>query len=114
MRKKLLIACMTTVCILSFGCSQSEQMQTPKGELRDNTPVVLEPSADRELFFESETITLDASHTSDGYIMVQYHGTNEKTKLLRTMLTILMPFLTSIAFMSFHSQVELVHTKSVC
>ena len=80
MRKKLLIACMTTVCILSFGCSQSEQMQTPKGELRDNTPVVLEPSADRELFFESETITLDASHTSDGYIMVQYHGTNEKTK----------------------------------
>ena len=78
MRKKLLIACMLAVCTLGSGCSQNEQ--TPLGDLRDNTPVILVPSADRECFYENELITLDASHTSDGYIMVQYHGTNEKTK----------------------------------
>ena len=81
MRKLLLIACMTVACTLCFGCSKEEEKATPTGPLRDNTAVVLEPSADQEVLYETDLITFDASHTSDGYIMVQYHGTNEKTKL---------------------------------
>lgn len=48
---------------------------------RDNTPVVLSPSADAITCYSCEVSTIDASHSSDGYIMVNYTGTNEKVKL---------------------------------
>lgn len=59
---------------------QSESSQGTKGS-RDNTPVVLTGQADGTVTYGSEGVTIDASHISEGYIMVSYTGTNEKVKL---------------------------------
>lgn len=59
---------------------QSESIQDTKGS-RDNTPVVLTGQADGTVTYGSEGVTIDASHISEGYIMVSYTGTNEKVKL---------------------------------
>ena len=59
---------------------QSESSQDTKGS-RDNTPVVLTGQADGTVTYGSESVTIDASHISEGYIMVSYTGTNEKVKL---------------------------------
>ena len=59
---------------------QSESSQDTKGS-RDNTPVVLTGQADGTVTYGSEGVTIDASHMSEGYIMVSYTGTNEKVKL---------------------------------
>ncbi len=60
--------------------SQSESSKKTKGT-RDNTPVVLTGQADGTVTYGNDSVTIDASHTSDGYIMVTYTGTNEKVKL---------------------------------
>lgn len=59
---------------------QSESSQDTKGS-RDNTPVVLTGLADGTVTYGCESVTIDASHISEGYIMVSYTGTNEKVKL---------------------------------
>lgn len=59
---------------------QSESSQDTKGS-RDNTPVVLTGQADGIVTYGCESVTIDASHISEGYIMVSYTGTNEKVKL---------------------------------
>lgn len=59
---------------------QSESSQDTKGS-RDNTPVVLTGQADGAVTYGCESVTIDASHISEGYIMVSYTGTNEKVKL---------------------------------
>lgn len=62
---------------------QSESSQDTKGS-RDNTPVVLTGQADGTVTYGCESVTIDASHISEGYIMVSYTGTNEKVKLQLT------------------------------
>ena len=59
---------------------QSESSQDTKGS-RDNTPVGLTGQADGTVTYGCESVTIDASHISEGYIMVSYTGTNEKVKL---------------------------------
>lgn len=50
---------------------------------RDNTPVVLVPSADGIVVYSNptETAVIDASHAEEGYVMVSYSGDNPKVKL---------------------------------
>jgi hypothetical protein len=48
---------------------------------RDNTPQVLVPSADGDTEYTCDTAVIDASNTSEGYVMVNYTGSNEKVKL---------------------------------
>ncbi len=48
---------------------------------RDNTPTVLVPSADGTESYGSDTVSIDISNTSEGYVMVQYTGNNPKVKL---------------------------------
>ena len=48
--------------------------------LRDNTPAVLTPEASGTTVYGDDTVTIDASHTSEGYVMVNYSGDNEKVK----------------------------------
>jgi transglutaminase-like putative cysteine protease len=48
---------------------------------RDNTPQVLTPSADGEVTYKSDVSVIDATHASEGYIMVKYTGSNAKVKL---------------------------------
>ena len=48
---------------------------------RDATPQVLENLADGTATFSGNGATVDYSHASDGYIMVQYQGDNSKVKV---------------------------------
>lgn len=51
------------------------------GPPRDSTPKVLTPSADGVTVYQNDFASIDASNTSQGYVMVKYNGTNEKVKL---------------------------------
>lgn len=64
---------------LSSGDHASESSDT--APVHDSTPRVLIPSADGTDCYGSDTITIDASNTDQGYVMVQYTGTNPKVKL---------------------------------
>lgn len=50
------------------------------GPLRDNTPEVLIPQASGTIQYTSDVCYIDASNTSEGYVMAQYNGSNEKVK----------------------------------
>ena len=67
----------------SKGGKSSEE--TPPAERvkgsRDNTPVCLVPEASGETVYENEYAHLDASHISDGYVVVRYTGSSPKVKL---------------------------------
>ncbi len=51
------------------------------GTPRDNTPQVLLPEASGSIVYENEHVSIDASHTDEGYFMVKYLGSNAKVKL---------------------------------
>lgn len=71
------------VGLVLSGCSLgSEKKQTKeKGDPRDPTAQVLETTATGEVTYGNDLVTLDASHTGDGYVMICYRGSNEKVKL---------------------------------
>jgi hypothetical protein len=54
---------------------------TVAGAVRDNTPVVYTPVASGVTVYSNSLAEIDASNTSEGYIMVNYKGTNAKVKL---------------------------------
>lgn len=70
-------------CLLLGGCSGSSSASRKEhsGPLRDSTPKVLTPSADGVNVYQNDFASIDASNTSQGYVMVKYNGTNEKVKL---------------------------------
>lgn len=49
--------------------------------LRDNTPVCLVPAASGITVYSNSLASIDTSNASEGYIMVNYKGTNPKVKL---------------------------------
>lgn len=51
---------------------------------RDNTPYIPKQEASGTVRYENDSASIDASHTSDGYCMVSYTGTNPKVKLIIT------------------------------
>lgn len=70
-------------CLLLGGCSGSSSASRKEhsGPPRDSTPKVLTPSADGVTVYQNDFASIDASNTSQGYVMVKYNGTNEKVKL---------------------------------
>lgn len=70
-------------CLLLGGCSGSSSASRKEhsGPPRDSTPKVLTPSADGVTVYQNNFASIDASNTSQGYVMVKYNGTNEKVKL---------------------------------
>ena len=70
-------------CLLLGGCSGSSSASRKghSGPPRDSTPKVLTPSADGVTVYQNDLASIDASNTSQGYVMVKYNGTNEKVKL---------------------------------
>lgn len=73
----LLILC----CILFCSCGGKKNSPSKSGPVRDNTPNVLVPKADGAVTYGNDIVTFDASHTDQGYMMVQYRGSNQKVKL---------------------------------
>lgn len=59
------------------GASGQTDQEKP---LRDPAPVVLDTAASGEVTYSADNISVDASHVSDGYIMLNYAGDNEKVK----------------------------------
>jgi transglutaminase-like putative cysteine protease len=54
---------------------------TVSGAVRDNTPVCYTPVASGVTVYSNSLAAIDASNTSEGYIMANYKGTNPKVKL---------------------------------
>ena len=52
---------------------------------RDATPQALTAKASGEVTYGNDLVVLDASHTSDGYVMLRYSGSNEKVKVQVTL-----------------------------
>lgn len=61
--------------------SDAAEVQEDTREIRDSTPDVLVPAADGTDTYGTDIVTIDASHTDQGYIMVRYTGSNPKVKL---------------------------------
>lgn len=84
----LILLCLT-------GCSQNaakstshiNDTPTPGSALsavrgtRDNTPVCLLPSTGTTAVYQNDVAVIDASNSSQGYIIVRYIGSNNKVKL---------------------------------
>lgn len=70
-------------CLLLGGCSGSSSASRKEHSdpPRDSTPKVLTPSADGVTVYQNDFASIDASNTSQGYVMVKYNGANEKVKL---------------------------------
>ena len=49
--------------------------------LRDNTPVCYTPTASGDTVYSNALASIDASNVSEGYVMVNYTGSNPKVKL---------------------------------
>ena len=71
--------------LFAGGCSDSsgekKEEKKPSGPLRDVTPQVLAPQAPGTVVGGTDTIRIDSSCVSDGYVVLVYTGTNEKVKL---------------------------------
>lgn len=62
------------------GKTPATSESTKKGT-RDNTSVVLVPKASGTATQSCDSATVDTSNAAEGYIMADYHGTNQKVKL---------------------------------
>ena len=81
----LLILCLLAVAGCSSSAPGSTDTQTTSQGTRDATPQVLVAEASGEVTYGSDIVSLDASHTADGYLMLRYRGSNEKVKLQITL-----------------------------
>lgn len=70
----------TTINIEETQVAEADSVSPQKGT-RDNTPSCLIPVCDGILTTGNDFVKIDASHTDQGYVMVQYAGTNAKVKL---------------------------------
>lgn len=60
--------------------SSSEEAKGDPGSSWDSTPQVLVPSHDGAAVLGNELISIDVSHTEEGYLMANYLGTADKVK----------------------------------
>ena len=86
-RIRLLFLFLCFGLIFVTGCSKQEDLKktVPSSankdmDFRDNTPVVLVPEASGESVYGSDRVTIDVSNAELGYILLTYHGFNEKVK----------------------------------
>lgn len=78
-----------SVCILLSlaalsltGCSNKHKAYVSTSTtIRDNTPSCLVPEAPGTVVFDNEYTSVDASNSSEGYVMVTYLGENPNVKL---------------------------------
>lgn len=85
LRRRLPAVIMAICLLLSGGCAGNQTKDTEAAtegtsEVRSSKPQVLETVASGEVVYEGEGITIDASNTADGYIMLSYTGTAEKVR----------------------------------
>lgn len=86
MHKKAYFICVfllwTLIVSFLLGCSGgSDSTKNHTKEKRTTSTEFLSPSASGEILYGNEIISIDASNTSKGYVMVQYTGSSDKVKL---------------------------------
>lgn len=84
MKKMTSLACIIVILsgILLSGCGGSGSSEADhSGPKRDSTPQVLTPTADGTVVYQNDVAAIDATNTSQGYVMVNYTGSCEKVKL---------------------------------
>lgn len=84
MKKMTSLACIIVILsgILLSGCGGSGSPEADhSGPRRDSTPQVLTPDADGTVVYQNDVAAVDASNTSQGYVMVNYTGSCEKVRL---------------------------------
>lgn len=68
-----------------FGCSGKAKdvsdSSASDGKKRESTLQILEPQAAGSVVYGNDIVSIDASNTGDGYVMVQYKGSVDKVKL---------------------------------
>lgn len=64
--------------LLLTACGNSSEHT----DVHSSRPVVRMPSADGDITYGNDLAVIDASHTEDGYLMVDYTGNANKIKLL--------------------------------
>lgn len=92
--KKTALPLILLSCLFLCACGKSpggSVSTTPKAQVSseksaekgtwDSTPKVLVPSADGTESYTCDAATIDTSNSASGYIIVDYHGTNNKVKL---------------------------------
>jgi len=65
----ILLPMLLCVCLTLCSCGSNESAE------------VLTGSADGTVTYGNDSVTVDASHTEEGYLMVSYSGSNSKVKL---------------------------------
>ena len=77
-------------CLLLGACGNSKNDSVSKEPLShtstekgtwDSAPKVLTPTADGTQTYTCDVASIDASNSGSGYIIVNYHGSNQKVKL---------------------------------
>lgn len=70
---------------LSIGCSKQgtdiSSASASEGKKREGALQILAPQAAGSVVYGNDTVSIDASNTSEGYVMVQYNGSAQKAKL---------------------------------
>lgn len=61
--------------------NSSPALPATEKETWNNQSQVLSPTAGGTIIYQCEVATVDATNTAEGYLMVNYTGTNEKVKL---------------------------------
>lgn len=64
----------------STGSKNHTSNVDKSGPPRDSTPDVKTPTASGAVTYGSDIVQIDASNTTDGYVMLNYSGSNEKVK----------------------------------
>ena len=81
--KAVLLLCFLIIPVQ--GCQKEpEPYVSASTTIRDNTPECLVPSADGTTVYDNEYVSIDASHTQEGYLMASYLGSCSKVKLQLT------------------------------
>lgn len=86
-RFSIFLICLLIVCsIFAAGCSSGSSAGSTKAadDTAVLTPAVRIPTADGTETIGNETVTVDISNTSNGYIMASYHGTAAQVNIQLT------------------------------
>lgn len=81
LRFRILLIIIITVSF-TFGCSdKAGSSHASKGAKRKSTLQILVPKASGTIVYGNDTVSIDASNTGEGYVMLQYKGKADKAKL---------------------------------
>ncbi|MGN0377209.1 MAG: transglutaminase family protein [Suilimivivens sp.] len=80
--KKTAYSLLLGLSLICTGCgNKHKDYVSASTTIRDNTPLCLSPAADGITVYGNDCVTIDASHTKEGYFMVSYTGSSDMVKL---------------------------------